>query len=158
MHVVCREVIEALNAEAIHQAQDDERDNALRRRWLIEEAALRVLQAQRLLPYGFVGLQITQAHRAACFAQVGVDHACEFALVVIVQARAHQLLQRGSHPWLEEQFTRLRQLARHQKGVGKSGLMLQAFELVPGVVGLAGGNRDTALGVMNRIAQEPRQA
>ncbi len=143
--------------QAVQLAQDLQRYQPLGGRRHVIDAAARVRQYQRRLPYRAVSGEVLQAERTTDGGQVLRNAARQIAPVEIVEPRFRQLLQRGSQAWLAKACTGKRRHAARQEGFGKPGYSRELMGPRCNAGRLAMRDRNAVAGIADGVGKQPRQ-
>ena len=156
MNIAGAERVHSSQLQAIELAEDQQRDQALRRRWHVVDRAERMLEGQRRFPHRPMVAQVVQRHRAAAPGQIGGEAFSQFTPVKIVQTVARQLFQRCCHAWLQKTFTRLG-LAWLKEGFGKAGHAFQFGAFGRDAARLAVGDRHAVACIGDGVVEQACQ-
>ena len=157
VHVIGAVGSDALQPQALEDAEDHQRYGALRRRRHVVERAQAMRQLDGCAQLGGVTVEVGEHERAAEFGEVARDRARELAFVKIGEPVLRKLAQRRRNRRLAHQRTRRRRFAIDEKARAESRHVFQFGELSLRVRRLAARNDDAAFGVMHRVLEQARE-
>ena len=152
-----REAFALGHTQALEQAEDHERREALRGRRQVVDRAVVQPHRERVDDLRLVGGQVARAQRAAHAFELGADALGDFTAVEVVQPTLGQLLQRAAQRGLLEDVAHSRRLAVDEVGLRKTRRVFQAVELLAGERRLAFGDGNAVARVADAIGQQARQ-
>ncbi len=152
------DVVEALGlryAQALEQAEDDERGQPLRGRRRVVERARRQRQRERLAQLGAIVLEVAPRDRAADALEVGGDLAADVAAIEVVEPGVGEVVERVGERALAEHRAFGGRLAVDEERRGEAGYVLELRELVSGEARLAARHRNAVARVTDRRREQP---
>ncbi|OIQ82256.1 hypothetical protein GALL_359510 [mine drainage metagenome] len=145
------------HAEALVDAEDHQRCQALRRWGQVVGRAVAQAHGERGNRLRRIGREVGRAHRAADAFELGADPCREAAAIEAVEPALGQRPQRLGERRLAQDMAGRWRCAADEERLGEAWRILQAAELLPGQFGLAGGDDHAVAGMADGVAQQPLQ-